>query len=290
MEPYKFLFWNINLNNRGKEPKNLSEKRENLVDVIQWIVDEYDINFVLLAETQRLSSSHLLKILNQSGKYNFKFRNNEGIEKFIAFDNLPHTDVMQSTDRKGRITSFSYEINGKKFLLNLVHLRDQFFNTITTLNAHARQHAERINLVEETHEADNTIVVGDFNLNPYDQAMISADHFNATMSKGVISQSEHRNFGENKYKYFYNPSWNLLGKWNEKNVLGTYYHNNTSEVNLSYWHVLDQLLLRGEIIKSFHEEDFKIIYEIPNHKILNNGIPNKNEYSDHLPIVFTLVL
>ena len=290
MESYKFLFWNINLTNKGKEPKNLLEKQKNIAEVLSWITENHGINFVLLAETQRINSSQLLKILNQSGKGNFKYRNNEEIKRFMAFDNLPNENVIQSTDRKGRITSFYYDLNGNKFLLNLVHLRDQFFNTITTLNSHAQQHATRINLLEESTESENTIVVGDFNLNPYDDGMINANAFNAIMSKRVIKRSESRNFGENEYKYFYNPSWNLLGKWNGEDILGTYYHDNTGEVNLSYWHVLDQLLIRGKIIETFHEEDFKIIYEVPDHKIIKNGIPNKDEYSDHLPIVFTLVL
>lgn len=286
MQSYNFLFWNINMTNRGNEPKNLSEKKANIEKAIKKIVDDYSINFVLLAETQRFDNNQLLKTLNSNNT--FRDRNIEGVKRFIAFDNLPNVDVDQKTDKGGRITSLKYEMKDQKILLNLVHLRDKFFNDDSTLSGHARQHADRIRLVEGLCKTENTIVVGDFNLNPYDAGMLEADAFNATMSKTVIKNLNPRVFGEREYKYFFNPSWNLLGKENNQDILGTYYFSNLSQNKLSYWHVLDQLLLRGDILHNLEEETFKIIFNLPGYDIIKDGVPNDKEYSDHLPIIFTL--
>ena len=80
--------------------------------------------------------------------------------------------------------------------------------------------------------------------------------------------------------------WNFFG--DNKVPHGTYYNVSTG-IKTYFWNIFDQVLFRTDMIKTFERESLKIITEIAGHSLLNEkGIPNKDMYSDHLPIFFNI--
>ncbi|MCR8867468.1 endonuclease/exonuclease/phosphatase family protein [Peribacillus frigoritolerans] len=283
-ENYNFLFWNVNQNYKNKNINNI-------IQAIVDIVDKKKINFVLLAETKLMDSSLLLTSLKAVNK-NFKYRGKHEIlleKRFMAFDTL-NTKVHQDTDTDKRITSFIYNINKVKVILNLVHLRDKYNYDTYSLNEYAKDHVGYIYEIERKEKSDNSIVVGDFNLDPYEHGIMGVKGFNAIMCSKTVENKGKRTFGKYDYNYFYNPSWELIGKSNSTGTLGTYFFNDSGKVDLALWHVLDQVLIRQGLLKHYKPNSLEIIKEIPSlHKFINrNGKPNATKYSDHLPLIFTL--
>lgn len=113
-----------------------------------------------------------------------------------------------------------------------------------------------------------------------------ANGLHAVMTK-KIALSLSRKVQGKEYKFFYNPMWNLLGD-HSPGVPGTYYLRQSVH-KVYFWNILDQVLIRPELLDTFKVEDLKIVDYDDKVSLLNaKGHPNKNKYSDHLPIKFTL--
>ena len=69
-----------------------------------------------------------------------------------------------------------------------------------------------------------------------------------------------------------------------------YYYNEKYDTTLPFWNVLDQVLIRPKLVQSSLK--FEIISsagkKVPT--LLSEGIPDKENYSDHLPILYTINL
>lgn len=135
--------------------------------------------------------------------------------------------------------------------------------------------------VERELDTENTIVVGDFNINPYDSSFIDARYFHG-LPVYTETKKKSRIIAGKEYYMFYNPMWNLLG--DSQQPYGTYYHGGNDTVN-TYWNMYDQVIIRPVLKERFVSDSLKIIKETETRFLLdNNGHPDKN-ISDHLPIV-----
>ncbi len=133
---------------------------------------------------------------------------------------------------------------------------------------------------------NNTVIIGDFNFNPYETAMLGTNGINAA-PHASIAQKEYRQFDGKKYELFYNPCWSLLG--DNSKPEDTYYHATAHSVQ-PYWHVLDQVVMRPQMIRCFDSSSLRIIEKTSHHAFLNRkGLPDTRCYSDHLPICFSIM-
>jgi hypothetical protein len=58
-----------------------------------------------------------------------------------------------------------------------------------------------------------------------------------------------------------------------------------------YWNMLDQVLLRPGLLPYFKNSDLKILTTDGQVNLLNQrGLPDRGQFSDHLPVVFRLEL
>jgi hypothetical protein len=150
----------------------------------------------------------------------------------------------------------------------------------------AYNYVASINYMENNINLRRTIVVGDFNMNPFSRPMISASGFNAVSSK-YIAQNIKRKVKSKDYMYFYNPMWNLFGDLYKKHA-GTYYYNISKPINYQ-WHIFDQVIIRPELIDNFIMDHLKILDSDGSVSLVDQqGKPDTNITSDHLPIVFSL--
>ncbi|PGZ92185.1 hypothetical protein [Bacillus sp. AFS029533] len=276
---YKMLFWNV-LN------KDLSIP-------VKKIADFYDLDFLVLGE---LKKADVPLYKEELGKLGFSLRTTpqSKVKIFDRFETQKHEMVKKITDfseysQFDRSTSLIYTLNGQKILIVGVHL----FSIASMSDQQSRKGFAMLALkviehYEKEHKIDKTIVIGDLNMNPYEPGMIDFFGLHATMCKNTALAGI-RDIGGEKKRYFYNPSWEGYSNiGNDISPPGTYFFEERYGTYLPYWNILDQVIIRPELVEN--NRGFKIISsageEVPN--LLNEeGKPDKVIYSDHLPILYS---
>ncbi len=66
-------------------------------------------------------------------------------------------------------------------------------------------------MAQETHLGHrNTVVIGDLNVNPFEDALTAADGLQGVMDRAVAARPA-RTVQGHAWDYFYNPMWSRLG-------------------------------------------------------------------------------
>ncbi|NOQ63685.1 MAG: hypothetical protein GQ582_04170, partial [Methyloprofundus sp.] len=141
----------------------------------------------------------------------------------------------------------------------------------------------RRQLVDEEvlYDAQDSIVIGDFNVNPFEQPMISFHSMGAT--NGQYCSQRNLTVGNESNSLFYNPMWTLYAAHKERP--GGFRYAKTSN-NVLAWHFLDQVIIRPSLIECFNFDLLVVIKNTTTFNYLNrNQAPNKNKVSDHLPLM-----
>lgn len=140
-----------------------------------------------------------------------------------------------------------------------------------------------IDQVEENVGHRRTVLLGDFNMDPFEQGMLGAGSLHAMMSRRTAAKQS-RPIGERHYRMFYNPMWGLLGD-DRPGPPGTYRYWRSEHV-CQEWHAYDQVLIRPDLLQAFPAGRLRILDSAGETSLLTSqGIPTP---SDHLPVVFHL--
>lgn len=264
-----YLFWNTNKN------KNINTL---LVDLIK----SYNCEVLTLAEyeddvidlqkkldIQNINLYHVPSIMCKKiallTKYNKEKIKHGPESKRYTIKIIPHDNLHQ-------------------IILALVHLPSKMHSDSGMITEELRSLVKDIEEVEKNNNNCNTIITGDFNLNPFEDSMVSASGLHS-LNNEEISLKKKRVILGREYRYFYNPMWKLWGKQNFPG--GTYYYNSSYALNY-FWNIFDQVIIRPDLISNFNQNNLKIITEINGVNLLNtNGIPNR-DISDHLPLFFEI--
>lgn len=180
----------------------------------------------------------------------------------------------------------------RELIIGGVHLKSKVDTSPERQQAGARELVELVLQLEERRGHRRTVLLGDFNMDPWDTGMSTASGLFATMSQdearaGPVIRSKR------KYLPFYNPSWSLLGDLVSRPPAS--WPRARCDVGQMRWHLLDQVLLRpalaerpGNSLRLLREyNDLQgrrlNLYDGP------LGEPNR-ALSDHFPLVVTLDL
>ena len=137
---------------------------------------------------------------------------------------------------------------------------------------------------EDTESSRDTILVGDFNMNPFDPGLVTVNCLHGHMTRELARRDDRNYLGES-YRRFYNPMWGLFGD-RTPGPAGTYYWESYNITN-QHWAILDQVLLRPSLIDKL--DDLRILDNDGSESLLGpNGYPTKDHVSDHLPVFFRL--
>lgn len=264
-----FLYWNVN-------KKNLS----------RYVIDaciENNIDVAILTEHESIDIRYIKRKLSEK---ELEF-NEEIIDPKSRVLLLKKSNKNVSVIKERPYYSVYKVKDGEDIILIFgIHLPSATNQDIATLDMHAVKISGEIDKDEEILNCDKSIVVGDFNLNPFNKGMVSPMGFNAVMTQ-EIAKKETRSFLYNEKRFYYNPMWHLMGNIDNL-VKGTFYYPQDSDS--CYWHTLDQVLIRPGVIEKFDLDELKIIHKIKDVSLLNeNNLPDK-KISDHLPIVYRLKL
>lgn len=261
----KYLFWN-------------TYRNEQINSVLCDLIFENGISIVVLAE-YTADIKDLIKLLNTCG-ISMQQVITTGCERIHILRRAGiHIEPKQQTDRA------SIQVIEDNTILCGVHLNSQIYSD----NAERREiDIEQIvaDLLKLETELDtkNTIIVGDFNINPYDKTCVSARYFHGIpIYKDAMRET--RTVAGKEFHMFYNPMWNFLGDFREP--YGTYYHSSADTVN-PYWNVYDQVIIRPALRKRFADDSLRIITETATVSLLDKNKHPDCDISDHLPITFEI--
>lgn len=137
---------------------------------------------------------------------------------------------------------------------------------------------------EENLEIENTIVIGDFNANPYDKELLYKNAFNAVLFKSIIKENEFTNPKGDRIKRFYNPIIHYLSE--DTKMYGSHYYDNSDKQETPYWHCLDQVLVRKSLVDLLKEVRYIKVIDGMN---LIKGLRPKKSISDHLPLLVNIL-
>lgn len=271
----KFLFWNI-------------EKKQMCFDVIADLVKDEAFDVIALAEFPKDGNDTLLSKL-QLLDSNFELLKTPTTEKVVVYYKKSTATVSsQFNEGKVAIKKITSKIGKVIAYISFLHLDSKANFSDENLSERVGAIIESIQNFEGK-QNDNSFVLlcGDFNMNPFENGLIKAAGFNAVMERTIAKKGSRKLQGRS-YKYFYNPMWGFLGDLGKGDVSGTYYFDHSDHIQY-YWNIFDQVLLRPEAIPYFDEDALQIIVKSTNYNLLTkSGIIDKKQYSDHLPITFTL--
>jgi hypothetical protein len=279
----RFLFWNYRYDGHDKE------------ELLGRLILAEMVDVVILAESM-IDRESLLDRLKAAGRPYSVPRiphPNGRIEVLAGYPSDCFIDWARDQDR---MWLRRFRVPGRvEILLGAVHLisgvhRDRLERR-TAADAIARAVREAQREVGICHE--RTIIVGDFNLNPYDDGMIFPSGFGAMMTKDLVRKQK-LSHGGGLCGRFYNPLWSRLGREITEAPPGTYYWNENREFNI-YWNCIDQVLIGADLLDYFPTDRLRILTAIPGPegpRSLIRETPGhwKIEISDHLPLIFDVDL
>jgi hypothetical protein len=266
------LFWNIN--------------RKPLAPVIADLAHEQKVDVVVLIECN-IEPHILLTALNSSGGDDFHLSPglSKAIRIFTRFSRSFLTRIFDSESERLVIRRLSLPARSE-ILVCVAHLPSKLRWTSEDQSFECTNIARRIASEEDKAGHQRTVLVGDFNMNPFEPGVVAAGGLHAVMSREVAS-SRSRTVQGREYRFFYNPMWNHFGDANS-NTAGSYFYGASKPISY-FWNVFDQVLIRPELAERFDSNSLQILKSAGKSSLVRgDGRPDGTTYSDHLPIVFEL--
>jgi hypothetical protein len=234
----------------------------------------YDIDILILAECDsEIARKGIGKILNKHG---FTVNSTPGCDKLFI---ITKKSIQFSLFKQD--THFS-TFCANKIIFCAVHFPSKLHATVDRQRRLSERACQAIEETELRCQHMNSVMVGDFNMNPFDEPMISFTGIKST-NHSTIGQRAYTRDDESAF-LFYNPTWTLYGKYQMSP--GTYKYSNLGH-NVLSWHLIDQVIIRPSLIQSFDFDRFAIVQTIGRYSLCTNA--GKPKVSDHLPICFTLI-
>jgi exonuclease III len=268
----KIIFWNVNA------PEKVTEKAEKITDCIWELIIENDIDLLILAEYGE-DIEDFCNLTNKKSETQYAAISDYSCKKITGLVNSKYSlDILQGESRY-MIIKISYA--NYKFLVGMIHNVARPRSSDSLREEMLYRFRRDIEKQEELHRCKNTIVIGDYNANPFEKACVSASSMHGIPFREEVERLPNRVIQGEVYEKFYNPTWKFFGN---REIPYTTYHYNNSDMENYYWNAFDQVMIRPDLIKFFNEDEYKIITKTKSHNLMKNGKPNKVNYSDHLPL------
>lgn len=256
------LFWNL--------------KRNSIEDYIIDCIVENNVDLAIFSEFDGVD---FIKIEKNLGKMYCRILAVQDDRKVTLISKT--TFSVTTVQQQNRYNIYNVKTAVKDYILVAVHLEDRRNYESAERMETIRSLVSDIEQTEELLKCSNTIVIGDFNANPYDAELLSKYAFNAVLFKSIIDKSELTYPKSSKRKRFYNPILHYISEDTE--MYGSFYYEKGHMT--PYWHCLDQVLVRKDLVNSVNHVEY--LKRINTKDLLQNTIPNR-KISDHLPLSVNL--
>jgi hypothetical protein len=238
-----FLFWNIN--------------RKPLAQVVAELADEHQVDIIVLAESAT-SAGSLQRELN-SGNWAL-FHLPHGLSRSLTFFTRFSTEFLQPVFESDRVSIRRLALPARsEVLVAAAHLPSKLHWSSESQPYECVELAQRIVDAENRAGHRRTVLLGDFNMNPFESGMVAAGGLNSVMSRAVADRVT-RTVQGREYPFFYNPMWGHFGDAKGETA-GSYFYDSAEHVNY-YWNVFDQVLIRPELAREFDTRTLRILTSV----------------------------
>ncbi|HVM51021.1 MAG TPA: endonuclease/exonuclease/phosphatase family protein [Candidatus Acidoferrum sp.] len=270
-----FLFWNL----RGKR----------LEEQVAALAEDHDADVLLLVENE-IPVVDLLGAINRNATSPYMLDNQELNEKVSLLSRLPEGRIIPLADDPilGVSVRAIVPVVGNEIILAVAHLPSKLYAKEMDQMVCCQQTALLVDEAEKSRGHYRSVVVGDLNLNPFESGAVAASALHGVMSRR-IAEGQTRSLKGKAHRFFYNPMWARFGD-HTLGPPGTYYYRSAEEV-CYFWHTFDQVLVRPDLLKCFHDEELKVLTKAGAMDLQTEAtIPDVSGASDHFPLVFQLHL
>ena len=262
----KILFWNTN--------------KKNLDDAISTLASDLAVNVILLAEYPSSPASLLSSIRDKVDLRYFAPLHIKN--KFVCISNDIDLSLSELVSEP-RFSMRRFIHDSHSAILVTIHGVDPINHDIDHRNGHAQVLMSQLKSLSSKFKTQRLIIIGDFNVNPFDKCMTLPIAYNSVMTRECAKQGI-RGYQFEEYDLFYNPMWSLFGDLSE-GPSGTYFYTGTS--GMQGWNMLDQVMLHHSLAD--YLDTVRIVDSTMNLDLADaRGHPNAKDYSDHFPILITL--
>ena len=246
---------------------------KNLIGPLQDLILENQTDIVALAEAKKIDITSLINSLKTNGKewndIRISTQNDIRVLARNGIDIIPFKE-------ENHYSIYKIKKNSRvDCLLVVVHLLSKKSKSNEAQYNRANHIARELNKYEQEifkSMEKRTIIVGDFNMQPYEAGICSGYGFNATMSANHAAKITREVDGEIVY-FYYNPMWSLMGA--NKLVQGTYYNSSDKDDHAIYWYSFDSVLLRPCYIEKFSWNYFEIVEKTKKYNFVPNTTIDK---------------
>jgi hypothetical protein len=270
MPTTRFLFWNIN--------------RKPLADLVGRIAHARAADVVILAECD-IDAADLLLSLNQGSPGGF--HDSAGINRtFSVFVRFSPRFLKPRFDSE-RVSVRHLSLPARSsILLAMTHLPSKLYWSDDSQAFESTELARRISTEEDKVGHQRTVLVGDFNMNPFEPGMVAAAGLNCVPTRRLAARGV-RTVQGREYRLFYNPMWSHFGDAT-RDTAGSYFYSSAEHVSY-FWHIFDQVLIRPVLAQQFDPRKVEIVASVGEHSLVHaDGRPDAVACSDHLPVIFEL--
>jgi hypothetical protein len=266
-----FLFWNLH----GRP----------LQSVVASLASRHRAEVILLAECRDVGA--ILAALNTGKRARF-FLNSTSADRVAVYTRFPD-EYVELRDRDLRHTIWRVaRPKQQEILLVAAHLRSKLHRNDADKTDECIKLSEAVQAAERKVGHSRTLIVGDLNLNPFEEGMVRAHGLNAVMTRRVAAAVA-RTVASVEYPFFFNPMWRFFGDHSSV-PSGTYYYASSNQV-CYFWNIFDQVLVRPDLADAFDDRELRILDSDGRTSFLDrNGVPDSEQFSDHLPVTFSLAL
>lgn len=264
----RLLFWNIQ---KKDAPPELSA-----------FCQAKSVDIVLLAEPGR-QAKHLGDTLTVSGTAEY-VRQVQRTELFEVCSRHA-THQMLSKHDSNRFSIWNIKPNvGADFILVVLHLQSKMHAKRSDQHASAQLVVTELQRVERELGHQRSLIIGDFNMHPFDEGMVAANAFHGVMDR-QIAREKTRTVAGLAYDFLYNPMWSRLGDASN-GPCGTHSYRE-SGITAYFWHTFDQVLLRPALMDRVPDQNIQVLDSLGTLSLLGKS-GKISGCSDHLPLLVEL--
>jgi hypothetical protein len=177
--------------------------------------------------------------------------------------------------------------NSPELLVCTAHLPSRLHSSEREQDDGLRRLSQAIIEVESGRGHSRTLVVGDFNADPFQYGVYSSSGLHAVPTR-LLALQDSRTVSGVAYRFFYNPMWRFFGD-STPGPPGTYFWR-SSQHDVRFWYLFDQFLLRPDLLQYFVDHDLDILTSDGQVALSSprDGRPSRATGSDHFPILLRL--
>ena len=132
---------------------------------------------------------------------------------------------------------------GNEVIISAIHFPSKRYREDWDFRSYAKDFRERLERVEKSRQHSRSVIVGDFNINPFEASMIAADCLHAVMDSEIAKKKDEQ-YRVAFTNILYNPMWGKMGILHRDRrelifIIGAGQKN-------YFWHTFDQVLIRPD--------------------------------------------